>query len=102
MLEIAVLGSLILTFLIFVLDRLPMAKAAMILVVNADAEKEQTARIMDTVKKYSKYHKVKSRNITDGQLDLVIEELRSHRQERCRLYTSLGVMAGIFLAVLLL
>lgn len=36
------------------------------------------------------------------QLDLVIEELRSHRQERCRLYTSLGVMAGIFLAVLLL
>lgn len=36
------------------------------------------------------------------QLDLVIEELRSHRQERCRLYTSLGVMAGIFLAILLL
>jgi hypothetical protein len=81
MLEIAVLGSLILTFLIFVLDRLPMAKAAMILVVNADAEKEQTARIMDTVKKYSKYHKVKSRNITDGQLDLVIELWASEEEE---------------------
>lgn len=36
------------------------------------------------------------------QLDLVIGELRSHRQERCRLYTSLGVMSGMFLAVLLL
>ena len=36
------------------------------------------------------------------QLDLVIGELRSHRQERCRLYTSLGVLSGMFLAVLLL
>lgn len=81
MLEIAVLGSLILTFLIFVLDRLPMAKAAMILVVNADAEKEQTARIMETVKKYSKYHKVKSRNISDGQLDMVVELWASEEEE---------------------
>lgn len=36
------------------------------------------------------------------QLDLVIGDLRSHRQERCRLYTTLGVMGGMFLAVLLL
>lgn len=35
------------------------------------------------------------------QLDLVLEELRNHRQERCRLYRSLGVMGGLFLAVLL-
>ena len=35
------------------------------------------------------------------QLDLGIRELQSHRQERCRLYTSLGVMAGMFLAILL-
>jgi len=35
------------------------------------------------------------------QLDLQIEELRAHRQERCRLYTSMGVMAGMFLAILL-
>lgn len=36
------------------------------------------------------------------ELDLTIEDLRTHRQERCRLYTSLGVMGGLFLAVLLL
>lgn len=36
------------------------------------------------------------------QLDLTIGELRGHKEERCRLYTSLGVMGGLFLAVLLL
>ena len=81
MLEIAVIGSLILTFLIFVLDRLPMAKASMILVVNAEAGKEQTARIMEAVKKYSRYHKVKSRNITGEQLDMVIELWASGEEE---------------------
>lgn len=35
------------------------------------------------------------------QLDLSIEQLRTHKQERCRLYTSLGVMSGMFLAILL-
>ena len=35
------------------------------------------------------------------QLDVSINELRAHRQERCRLYTSLGVMAGMFLTILL-
>lgn len=36
------------------------------------------------------------------QLDLRIGEMRDRRQERCRLYTSLGVMSGLFLAVLLI
>ena len=36
------------------------------------------------------------------QLDLTIGGLRSHKEERCRLYTSLGVMGGLFLAVMLL
>lgn len=73
MMEIALIGSLILTMLIFVLDRLPVARAAMILVVNAEAGKEQTLKITEIVKKYSKYHKVKSRNITGQQLDMVME-----------------------------
>lgn len=73
MMEIALIGSLVLTVLIFVLDRLPVARAAMILVVNAEAGREQTAGIMEIVKEYSKYHKVKSRNITGQQLDMVVE-----------------------------
>lgn len=35
------------------------------------------------------------------QLDLTMEELRAHREERCRLYSSLGIMGGMFLAILL-
>ena len=35
------------------------------------------------------------------QVDAELQVLREHRQERCRLYTSLGVMGGLFLAVIL-
>lgn len=35
------------------------------------------------------------------QLEEQTASLREHRQERCRLYTSLGVMGGMFLAILL-
>lgn len=35
------------------------------------------------------------------ELDLQIGDLREHKPEKCRLYTSLGVMGGMFLAILL-
>lgn len=35
------------------------------------------------------------------QLDLTIGYLREHKQERSRLYTSLGVMGGIFLTIMM-
>ena len=72
MAEIAIIMSLILTVGIVVLDKLPVAKAPMILAVNAsdvDAEK----RIMDAVAKYAKHSTVKSRNMTGNTLDLIVE-----------------------------
>ena len=36
------------------------------------------------------------------QLDLTIGYLREHRQEKCRLYASMGVMGGIFLVIVML
>lgn len=36
------------------------------------------------------------------QLDVQIQLLREHRQERCRLYSSLGIMSGLFLTILLI
>lgn len=92
MLEIAVIGSLILTLLVFVLDRLPMAKAAMILVISAQSGKEQTARITELVKKYSRYYKVKSRNITGEQLDMVLELWVSKEEE---LTEELAALSGV-------
>lgn len=35
------------------------------------------------------------------QLDLTIDGLRQQKQERCRMYSSLGVMGGLFLTILL-
>ena len=44
----------------------------MMLVVNvSDVDKEDA--VLDIVKKYSKYYKVKSRNLTAGALDMVVE-----------------------------
>jgi len=70
--QIAIVLSLVVTIGIVVLNKLPVAKAPMILVVNSsdiDAEK----KIIDVIKKYSKLHNVKSRNMTKNALDLVIE-----------------------------
>jgi len=73
MLEIAIIGSILLTIIFFVLDRLPVAKAASILVINASAGIELMDSIHETVKANSKYFKVKSRNVSDSALDVVIE-----------------------------
>ena len=35
------------------------------------------------------------------QLDLVIEDGRAHQKEKSRLYTSLGIMGGLFLVIIL-
>ena len=97
MLEIAVIGSLVLTALIFVLDRLPVAKAAMILVINAQAGKVQTEAIMELVKKYSKYYKVKSRNISDDRLDMVLELWVTQEEELVEQLSALPKVSSVSL-----
>lgn len=71
--KLAVIMSLLLTIVIVILDKVPMGKSPMILVVNADMAQGQSQAIMEVVKKYSRYYKVKSRNVSSGELDLVIE-----------------------------
>lgn len=70
--EIAVILSVILTVGILVLERLPVAKAPMILVVNTSGPETETA-VCDTVKQYARHYNVKSRNITRDSLDMVVE-----------------------------
>lgn len=70
--QVAVVLSIVVTLGVLILDRLPVAKAPMILVVNAndlDAEKQVTA----VTAKYAKHYNVKSRNLSKDALDLVIE-----------------------------
>lgn len=70
--EIAFLMSLVLTAGIFILDRLPVARAPMILVINANSSDAEES-IIHVVKKYSRFNKIKSRNLSHGHLDMVIE-----------------------------
>ena len=70
--QVAVILSGIITVGILVLDQMPVAKAPMILVVNAGDLAAEEA-IVAEVKKYVKHLQVKSRNLTDSSLDLVIE-----------------------------
>ena len=68
----AVILSLAVTAAIFILDRLPAAKAPMILVINcADIDAEET--LLKKVSEYVKHYTVKSRNLTASSLDLTIE-----------------------------
>lgn len=68
---IAVIMSLIIAVGILVLQKLPIMKPAMILVVNSTAECEKA--ILEEVKTATKHYTVKSRNLTPDALDMIIE-----------------------------
>lgn len=70
--EIALVTSVGVTVFILVLDMLPVGKAPMMLVVNSSEMNAEKA-VLDVVGKYARYYKVKSRNLSKGRLDLVIE-----------------------------
>lgn len=70
--QVAVILSVVITLGILILDHMPVAKAPMILVINSSDLDVEDA-VCEVVKKYGKYFTVKSRNMTEGSLDLVIE-----------------------------
>jgi len=70
--QIAIILSVVVTVGVVILSYFPVAKAPMILVVNASgADAEE--RTLEVVKRYTKYYKVKSRNVTSTTYDFVIE-----------------------------
>ena len=70
--QVAVILSVVVTLGILILDRMPVAKAPMILVVNASDLDAEDA-VAETLKKYTRFFSVKSRNMTASSLDLVGE-----------------------------
>lgn len=69
---LAIVASLIITAAIVFLDLIPVTKAPMLLIVNtSDLEGEK--ELLDVVAKYSRFYRVKSRVVTAGQLDMVVE-----------------------------
>ena len=72
MAEIAIILSVLMTGLVFVLDKVPLGRAPMILVVNMD-DIDTELELVKKVKEYCKYFKIKSRNIRENNCNLVME-----------------------------
>ncbi len=76
--EIALITSLLITLLLFVLELVPGPKTAKLLVVNS-TDTASFPEIETIVKKYGKNCRVKSRNLTAQGMDLVIS-LKSEKE----------------------
>ncbi|MBP3372438.1 MAG: DUF4956 domain-containing protein [Clostridia bacterium] len=70
--QIAVVLSVVVTLGILILDQMPVARAPMILVINACALDDE-AVVTDVVAEYDKNYRVKSRNLTSDSMDMVVE-----------------------------
>ena len=72
LIKVAVVVSLLVTVAIMVLELLPVLHTPMILIVNAQSDNIDD-KLKDIISGYSKNYKVKSRNLTQSGLDLIIE-----------------------------
>ena len=70
--QVAIILSIVVTLGVLILDQLPVARAPMILVVNASNLDAEDAVVAE-VGRFDKHFRVKSRNLTATTLDMVIE-----------------------------
>ena len=70
--QISCVLAFILTVALFVFDRIPVAKAPKILMVSGSGY-ELEEKIMAIVKEFCKYYTVKSRALSNGKVNLVVE-----------------------------
>lgn len=95
--HVAAVVSIMVTIVIFALDMIPVAKVPMILVVRT-AYTDMQEDILSVVAEASKYYKVKSRNMTGNQLNMIIE-LRT--KDEIKLMDNIWNLEGVEYASLL-
>lgn len=95
--HVAAVVSIMVTIVIFALDMIPVAKVPMILVVRT-AYTDMQEDILSVVAEASKYYKVKSRNMTGNQLNMIIE-LRT--RDEIKLMDNIWNLEGVEYASLL-
>lgn len=94
--EVAVILSVFLTILVVVLDSLPIGRAPMILIMNLKDSKKEP-EMMETIKKYSKSYKVKSRNLSAEKCNLVVEVRVKEEYEMVQAVSGLDGMESVSL-----
>ncbi len=70
--ELALIASLVVVALVFLLDLLPTLRAPCLLVVSGDCEFDEKF-LLDCVRKFSTKAKMRSRNVTKHGLELILE-----------------------------
>jgi len=94
---LAILVAVTATAAIYVLELAPVTKAPMLLILHFQDQLEED-RLWELIGTYSKYYKVKSRNRSRGQVDLVVEV--SVKDDR-GLVNEVSALAGMESAALL-
>ena len=70
--EVAIIFAIVITAVLFGLDWVPVSKTPMILVVQGNGMELEDA-VIKVVEEYVKYYKVKSRNVSKKQVNLILE-----------------------------
>lgn len=78
--EVAIIFAIVITVALFALDWMPVSKTPMILVVQGNGIELEDA-VDKVVEEYSKYYKVKSRNVSKKQVNLIFEIRTSNGKE---------------------
>ncbi|MBQ7725057.1 MAG: DUF4956 domain-containing protein [Lachnospiraceae bacterium] len=73
MTEIAIITSLMVTIMIVVLEFIPVGRSSMMLLVNMDENDEAEERLTTALKDHAGYYRLRSRNVTNGCVDIVYE-----------------------------
>lgn len=96
--QIAVILSVVISAVLFLFDMIPLAKAPVILVINAQGTNEMNAVIESVVKKYTKKYTEKSRSMANKKLDLILE---IRVDDGASLVQELSALDGIYSVTLL-
>ncbi len=91
LLEIAVVVAFMVTIGILILEFMPDLKKPYLLIINGSRDLDET-QVLDTVKKYAKFIKVRSRNLKKNGVDYIIEV---HTKMEKELLNELGKMESI-------
>lgn len=69
--EVAVLTSLVVTIVLFVLENFGMGRKPLVMIIHCDETQEEL--VIDVIEKQTKKYRVKSRNYSAKGLDLIVE-----------------------------
>ena len=94
--EVAFILSALLTILVVILNMLPVGRTPMILVMNLKDIKEES-EVIERVKKYARYYKIKSRNISMMKCNMVIELRVKDGHDMVQDIASLGAIDSVSL-----